>query len=77
MRSTAFDRVAFGAPAQHAAGQTRDVLEAVLLQDDGGLRPSPTRARHRDQRQVRADRGLIVSKAEVISLPTADRAGTD
>jgi len=37
----------------------------------------PTARDTRDQRQVRADRDLIVSEAEVISLPTTDRAGTD
>jgi hypothetical protein len=65
------------ASAQHAAGRIRDILEAVLLQDDGDLRPTPTLAARRDHRQVRADRGLIVSEAEVIPLPTAGRAGTD
>src|SRR5258706_6581768 len=34
----AFDWVAVGAPAQHAAGKVRGVLQAGLLQDDGGLR---------------------------------------
>jgi len=32
--AAAFDRVAFGAPAQQAAGQIGDILVAVLLQDD-------------------------------------------
>src|SRR5882762_10969226 len=37
LRAAAFDRVAFGAPAQHAAGQIGDILEAGLLQDVRGL----------------------------------------
>src|SRR6202158_1347713 len=30
LRAAAFDRVAFGAPAQHAAGQIGDILKAGL-----------------------------------------------
>src|ERR1700716_2882180 len=47
LRAAAFDRVAFGAPAQHAAGQIGDILEAVLLQDDRGFRRAAPGAAHR------------------------------
>ena len=44
--------MAFGAPAQHAAGQIGDILEAVLLQDDRGLRRAAAGAAHRDDRAL-------------------------
>src|ERR1700726_814131 len=55
--AAAFDRVAFGAPAQHAAGQIRDVLEAGLLQDVGGLGRAAAGAAYRDDRPVMAQLG--------------------
>src|ERR1700719_4623103 len=57
LSAAAFDRVAFGAPAQHAAGQIGDILEAGLLQDVGGLRRAAAGAAHRDDRPVMAQFG--------------------
>src|SRR5512132_4389703 len=44
----AFDREALRAPAQHAAGQVGDFLEAGLAEDHGRLRRAGAGAAHRD-----------------------------
>ena len=50
--AAALDGVAFGAPAQHAAGEVGDVAEPRLLQDHGRLRRAAAGAAHRDDRPV-------------------------
>src|SRR5438552_12416010 len=50
--AAALDRVALGAPAQHAAGQIRNILEAGLLQDVCGLGRAAAGPAHRDDRPV-------------------------
>src|SRR5205823_2149796 len=46
------DRMSFGAPAQHAASEIRDITEPGLLQHDGRLRRARTRSAHGNDRTV-------------------------
>src|SRR5437764_15198441 len=50
--AAALDRVAFGAPAQHPAGQVGDILEAGLLQDVRRLGRAAAGPAYRDDRPV-------------------------
>src|SRR5438270_4360988 len=50
--AAALDGVAFGAPAQHPAGQVRDILEAGLLQDVCRLGRAAAGTAYRDDRAV-------------------------
>src|SRR5204862_364799 len=50
--AAALDRVAFGAPAQHPAGQVGDILEAGLLQDVCRVGRAAAGPAHRDDRPV-------------------------
>src|SRR5258707_14969759 len=43
----ALDREALGAPAQHAAGEIGDFIEAGLAEEHGGLRRARAGAAHR------------------------------
>ena len=59
----------FGAPAQHAAGQVRDVPEAGLLQHDHRLRRTRAGAAHGDDGAVRRE---FPAAAGELGLPTSE-----
>src|ERR1700752_266136 len=63
--------MAFGAPAQHPAGEIGDIAEAGLAQDHGGLRRAAAGAADRDDRAVARELAGALGKLPQRDQPCA------